>query len=174
MKHHLSTATRCWARWLGGTLAAVVLSVHGHGVRSGHLRVDHPYALPTAGPAAPGAVYFRGLHNGATVPDRLLGASTPRAAEVHIHHMQMEGDVMRMRAVQTLTLPAQSALPWRHGSKDGYHLMLTGLTAPLKDGDRFPITLRFERAGPIEAMVWVQTPKSAGSQVHHTHTPDKP
>ncbi|MEY2684367.1 MAG: hypothetical protein RJA09_1511 [Pseudomonadota bacterium] len=114
------------------------------------------------------------MHNGATVPDRLLGASTPRAAEVHIHHMQMEGDVMRMRVVPTLTLPAQNALPWRHGSKDGYHLMLTGLTAPLKDGERFPITLRFERAGLVEAVVWVQTPKSTHTQPHHSHTEHKP
>jgi copper(I)-binding protein len=47
--------------------------------------------------------------------------------------------------------------------------MLIGLKQPLKDGDRFPMTLRFEKAGEREVMVWVQTPRG-GAGVHpHQH-----
>jgi hypothetical protein len=55
----------------------------------------------------------------------------------------------------------------RHGAASGYHLMLMGLKAPLKDGDRFPVVLNFKRAGEREVMVWVQTPRDAGTEHMH-------
>ncbi len=47
--------------------------------------------------------------------------------------------------------------------------MLMGLKAPFKDGDRFPVTLTFERAGDREVMVWVQTPRGAAGDERHAH-----
>ena len=148
-------------------LVALVGNAHAHDFKAGDLRIDHPYATPSLPGARNGAVYFRGIRNSAALPDRLLSASTPVAARVDIHRMRMQGDVMQMRALPALDIPGHTTVPMRHNTPDGYHLMLFDLKAPLKDGDRFPVTLTFERAGTREVKVWVQTPR--GRIDPHTH-----
>jgi periplasmic copper chaperone A len=151
-------------------LAALVgLPAMAHDFNAGDLRVDHPYATPTRPGLTTGAVYFRGIRNTGTVADRLLSASTPVAGRVEIHRMQMlqgaQGEVMQMRAVPALDVPAGATVAMKHGTPEGYHLMLLDLKAPLKDGDHFPVTLTFEKAGVHEVKVWVQTPR-AGTAGH--------
>jgi len=68
----------------------------------------------------------------------LVGASSPLAKSVEIHEMAMEGDVMRMRAVKRVALPAGKAVEFKPG---GYHIMLIGLTKPLQKGETVPIEL---------------------------------
>ena len=150
----------------------VMPSVWAHDFRVGDLRIDHPYATPTLPGLRTGAVYFRGIRNTGAAADRLLSASTPVAGRVEIHRMQMQGDVMRMRAVPSLDLPAGATVAMKHGTPDGYHLMLLDLKAPLKDGERFPATLAFEKAGTQEVKVWVQTPRAAdpaSNAAGHSH-----
>jgi copper(I)-binding protein len=137
-----------------------------HDFRQGDLRIDHPYATPTRPGLTTGAVYIRAIKNNGTEPDRLLSARTPVAATAELHRMEMDGDVMRMRAVPAIELPAKSEVRLRHGTPSGHHLMLLELKAPLKEGDRFPLTLTFQRAGEREVMVWVQTPRDGGASVH--------
>lgn len=160
--------------WRGVWLILWVLicwsAAQAHDFKAGDLRIDHPYATPSAPGLKTGAVYFRAIKNRGAQNDRLLSASTPVAARVAIHRMQMDGDVMRMRAVDALELPAQSDVRLRHGATDGHHLMLFDLKAPLQDGERFPITLHFERAGTHEVMVWVQTPRRSGTAAATEHT----
>lgn len=147
-------------------------SASAHDFKLGDLRIDHPYATPTRPGMTTGAVYFRGIRNTGKVPDRLLSATTPVAARVEIHRMQMQADVMRMRAVSSVDMPAGATVPMKHGSADGHHLMLLDLKAPLKDGERFPVTLTFERAGTREVIAWVQTPRASGAApkaVEHHH-----
>ncbi|MBZ8142690.1 copper-binding protein [Rubrivivax gelatinosus] len=148
-------------------LAAIgATSAQAHGTHAGELAIDHPYATPTPPGLKTGAVYFRGITNRGRQADRLLGASTPRAERVEIHLSTMEGNVMRMRAIEALELPAGAGVRLRHGEA-GAHLMLFGLSAPLRDGERFPLTLRFEHAGTVEVTVWVQNPrKSTGGHEH--------
>lgn len=149
-------------------LCAAMGAALAHDFKAGELRIDHPYATPSVPGLKTGAVYFRTLRNPGAQADRLLSATTPVAARVEIHQMRMGGDVMRMRAVPALALPARSELRLRHGMPNGHHLMLFELKAPLQDGERFPLTLRFERAGEREVMVWVQTPRRpAPGHVHH-------
>ena len=152
------------------SMALTLPLAHAHDVRAGDLRIDHPYATPTRPGLSTGAVYFRGIHNTGKEGDRLLSASTPAAARVEIHRMQMEGEVMRMRAVPALDLPSGVTTSLRHGNTDGHHLMLLDLKVPLKDGDRFPVRLNFERAGEHEVMVWVQTPRDQARQGAHPGT----
>lgn len=137
-----------------------------HGVRAGDLNIDHPYATPTPAGLTTGAVYFRNITNRGAGTDRLVEAHTSVAAKVELHRMELDGDVMRMRAVPAIELPAQSNVRLRHGTANGPHLMLRGLKAPLKDGDRFSLTLRFERAGTHEVTVWVQNPRASGRSEH--------
>ena len=139
-----------------------------HDFKLGPLRIDHPYATPTPPGAGTGAAYLRAIRNTSAQPDRLIGASTPVAREVEIHHSVIDANnVMRMRAIDGLTVPARGEVRLRHGGE--HHLMLIGLKAPLKDGDRFPMTLRFEKAGEREVMVWVQQPRDAAGAHEHKH-----
>lgn len=153
-----------WLMWPGVVLA--------HGTRAGDLTLDHPYAVPTLAGVRTGALYFRAITNTGNEPDQLLSARTTVADTVDLHHMQMDGNVMRMRAVAAIDLPARTEVRLRHGSAaaaaGGYHLMLNGLKAPLKDGDRFAVVLQFRRAGEREVMVWVQTPKDRDRDVGHS------
>lgn len=143
-------------------------SAGAHDFRLGPLRIDHPYALPTPAGALTGAAYLRTLRNTGEQPDRLIGASTPAARAVEIHRSVIDADnVMRMRAVDGIELPAQGEVRLRHGGE--HHLMLVDLKAPLKNGDRFPMTLRFQKAGEREVMVWVQQPRDAAAGPDHKH-----
>lgn len=161
------------------TLISLVLAItalvapvaQAHDFKAGDLRIDHPYAVPSRPGLTTGAVYFRGIRNTGAVADRLLSASTPAAASVEIHRMQMvkggQGEVMQMRALPSLEIPAGATVAMKHGTPEGHHLMLIGLKAPLKDGDRFPVTLTFEKAGTHVVNVWVQTPRDAGHEAAH-------
>ena len=75
---------------------------------------------------------------------KLVSASSPIAVAVEVHEMQMSGDVMKMRPVAALPLPAGKAVELKAGA---YHMMLMGLKAPVKFGDVVPIQLVIEDAG---------------------------
>lgn len=100
------------------------------------------------------------------VLDRLVGASTPEASKAEMHQITVDGGVMVMRPVQGgLVLPPGQPVPLQPG---GYHIMLTGLKAPLKLNQTFPLHLTFQVSQPIDvvarvAAVGVSTPPAAGS-----------
>ena len=125
------------------------------------LQIQHPWARPTvAGQAAGGG--FLTLR-GAAVADRLLGGAAPSVAErVELHTMRMEGDVMRMREVPAIDVPAGQTVKLEPG---GLHVMFMGLKAPLKEGERFALTLRFEKAGEktVEVLVSMRPPAGASA-----------
>ena len=72
---------------------------------------------------------------------KLVEASSPVAGVVEIHEMKLENNVMRMRAVTALDLPAGRTVELKPG---GYHVMLMDLVQPLKEGDMVPLKLTFE------------------------------
>lgn len=74
---------------------------------------------------------------------RLIEVRSPVAGIVEVHEMKLEGDVMRMRAVSALPLPAGQTVELKPG---GYHVMLMDLKGPVKAGDAVPLTLVFEGA----------------------------
>jgi len=73
----------------------------------------------------------------------LLGAETPAAGIVEIHQMKLEGDIMKMRAVDKLALRAGEAVAFNPG---GYHFMLMDLKAAFAAGSRIPLTVLFRDA----------------------------
>ena len=150
---------------LGGSLLSTTPWALAHGFRVGALVIDHPFATPSVPGTAHGVAYFRGIRNRGSEADRLLSAHTPVAQRVELHHMAMDGDIMRMRAVTAIDLPAGKTVALRPGQ--GYHLMLVELHTPLVEGERFDLTLRFERAGEITVKVWVQRPRN--QPVAHSH-----
>ena len=72
---------------------------------------------------------------------KLISAQSPVAGVVEVHEMAMEGNVMKMRAVPSLALPAGKAVDLKPG---GYHVMLMDLKGQVKDGDTVPVTLVVE------------------------------
>lgn len=93
---------------------------------------------------------------------RLVGVTSKAAQVAEIHEMKMDGDVMRMRAVPGVDLPAGQTVELKPG---GYHLMLQDLKAPLLPNTVLPLTLIFQDPQgkrstlEIKATVGLQTPK---------------
>jgi copper(I)-binding protein len=79
----------------------------------------------------------------------LIGASSPVCKTVQLHTMMMEGGMMRMRQVKAIELPAGKRVNLRDS---GYHLMMIGLKAPLKEGETVPLTLsiRLAKGGVVK------------------------
>lgn len=76
-------------------------------------------------------------------PRKLVGVSTSAAGSAELHEMKMDGDVMRMRAVDAIELPAGQTVELKPG---GLHLMLMDLKTPLARNTSMPLTLTFEDA----------------------------
>lgn len=72
---------------------------------------------------------------------KLVGAASPAAKVVEVHEMAMKGNVMEMRAIDALPLPAGKAVELKPG---GYHVMLIDLVKPLGKGDTVPVTLTIQ------------------------------
>jgi periplasmic copper chaperone A len=91
---------------------------------------------------------------------RLVSASSPVAGLVEIHEMRMDGNIMRMRAVDALELPPGQAVALKPG---GYHVMLMALKQQLKPGDTVPVTLVVEGANKQRQNVDVKATVRAAS-----------
>jgi copper(I)-binding protein len=144
--------------------AAVALSIaQAHEFKLGDIQINHPYARATAPSQTSGSTYID-LENNGKADDALTKAETSIAQSVAIHTMEMVGEVMKMREVDSIELKAGSKVSMRPGG--GYHIMLIGLKQPLKAGEKFPLTLHFAKAGKIEVMVVVEADKS--KHVNHS------
>jgi periplasmic copper chaperone A len=92
-------------------------------------------------------------------PLTLLEAQTPAAGIVEMHQMKMEGDVMKMRAADSLPLAPGQPLRLSPG---GYHFMIMDLQAPFRAGTRIEMTLRFRDAKGKVTTLPVTVPVQAG------------
>lgn len=117
-----------------------------HEATSKGVTVAHPWARATPGGATVG-VAFMEIKTETGIADRLLSASSPAAGRVEIHTHIKDGDVMKMRRVDSVALePGQS----RVLKPSGEHIMMFDLKQPLNEGDLIKLTLIFEKAGAIE------------------------
>lgn len=99
-------------------------------------------------------------------PLRLVGVETSAAAAGEIHEMRMDGDVMRMRAIESLDLPQGQMVELKPG---GYHIMFQQLKAPLHDGSEVPVTLVFKDAKGETSRLYLQVPvKRMAPAAKHT------
>ncbi|MDP2244345.1 copper chaperone PCu(A)C [Pseudomonas sp.] len=136
------------------------LFANAHDYSVGNLHIEHPWsrAMPPVAPTA--AAYFV-VHNKGSDADRLLSASTPVAGKAELHeHIHADG-LMKMQQVQNVEIPAGGEVKFE---PMGYHVMLFNLKQQAKDGERFPLTLTFEKAGAVEVDIAVHTdaPEAAG------------
>jgi periplasmic copper chaperone A len=148
-----------------GTLA-FSFQTAAHSYKIGDISIGHPHANATPNGANNGAVYLATMKNNGKQADSLLSASSPASKTVELHTMLMDGEVMRMREVKEIELAAGAEIKMERGK--GYHIMLMGLKAPLKEGEKVPVKLKFKVAGEIDVVATVEKAKD-GAHDHHKH-----
>lgn len=160
-----TSAMRLASRFAGLVLLVATSCARAHGYSVGDIDIAHPYAVPTPMGATTGAGYIEEMTNKGSTDDRLVGVSSIAAARVELHAMSMDGDVMRMRQVPGIVIPAKGRVDMAPGN--GYHLMLVGIKQPLKVGDKIPIKLTFAKAGSVAVELTVQSRGAATEMPMH-------
>jgi periplasmic copper chaperone A len=127
----------------------------------GNISIDHAWARATPSAVKNGAAFMTVSNSGSA--DKLVSVTGAVAKEIQIHSMVTEAGMMRMREVRSLDIPASGKVELKSG---GYHVMLMGLPDGLKDGTKFPLTLKFEKAGEVTVQVTVE---KAGGHDHSEH-----
>jgi copper(I)-binding protein/uncharacterized protein YcnI len=115
-------------------------------VMADEIMIMDPWSRATPPGAATGAAYLMIMNHGMEA-DTLTGASSPEAQQVQIHQTSNAGGVMSMRPVPNIPLPRNATVLVAPDS--GYHLMLVGLKAPLKQGTPITVILNFAKAGAV-------------------------
>ena len=142
-------------------VATISVAAFAHDYKVGAITVDHPWARATPGPVKNSAAFMSFDNKGAA--DKLVSVSGDVAKEIQIHSMVTEAGVMKMREVTSIDVPANGKAELKPG---GFHIMLIGLKEGLKEGEKFPLKLKFEKAG--EVTVTVVTEKMPGMD-HSEH-----
>ena len=150
------------------TLALLVValglsfSVQAQSVSVGSIKVEQAYTRSTV-PGQMAAGGFMKIENKGTA-DQLVSASSPVAGEVQLHEMAMEGNVMKMRQVKDITVPAGGSVELKPG---GLHLMFMNIKAPLTAGESVPVKLKFAKAGEVEVKMPVNAMGQSGGAMKH-------
>jgi copper(I)-binding protein len=126
------------------------------------IKVENAYTRATA-PGQQVAGGFLKIDNKGAA-DQLVSASSPIAGEVQLHEMAMEGNVMRMRQVKDIPVPANGAVELKPG---GLHLMFMNIKAPLAAGETIPVKLKFAKAGEVEVKMPVNAMGQHGGASKH-------
>jgi len=141
-----------------GAVFFLVSSVSAQNASVGSIKIENGYTRATA-PGQQVAGGFLKIENKGAA-DQLISASSPAAGEVQLHEMAMDGNVMRMRQVKDIALPANGAVELKPG---GLHLMFMSIKAPLTVGETVPVKLKFAKAGEVE----VKLPVNATAPMKH-------
>jgi copper(I)-binding protein len=137
--------------------------------KAGTIVVERPHATVSMHGSKNGAFFFKSIKNSGKDADQLVSVKSQIADKTEIHEMKMDGDVMKMRALSAIEIPAGSVISVIKGNPSGYHVMLLGLKKPLKEGDKFSLWLSFKKAGEVEVEVVVQAPEAAVKHEEHKH-----
>ncbi len=146
-------------------------------IKAGDLVITQAWSRATPGGAKVGGGYLT-IENKGSVADRLIGGASEVAEKVQLHEMAVNNGVMTMRPLdQGLVIEPGKTVKLAPG---GYHLMLLDLKSPLRQGEKVPVTLEFERAGKVSLLLDVQgigaqgpaNSDGAGGQMEMKKTPD--
>ncbi len=122
-------------------------------VKAGNLVITQGWSRATPNGAKIGAGYLT-IENKGTTADRLIGVSGSISDKIEVHEMSMNNGVMKMRPVDGgLAIDPGKTVKL---APSGYHLMIMDLKSPLKQGDKVPVTLEFEKAGKVAVTLDVQ------------------
>jgi len=152
-------------------LKALLISAVGFGLagiaqaqsaKVGSVQIENAYTRSTV-PGQMAAGGFMKIENKGAA-DQLISASSPVAGEVQLHEMAMEGNVMKMRQVKEVVVPAGGAVELKPG---GMHLMFINIKAPLTAGETVPVKLKFAKAGEVEVKMPVNAMGAQGGAMKH-------
>ena len=139
-----------------GVLAAYCLAAppaRSEDVKAGDLVITQAWSRATPNGSKIGGGYLT-IENKGSAPDRLLGGSADIAGSVQVHEMSVDNGVMKMRPLDNgLAIEPGKTVKLAPG---GHHLMLLDLKGALKQGDKLPIVLEFEKAGKVTVSFDVQ------------------
>jgi copper(I)-binding protein len=131
-------------------------------VTTNAIKVENAYTRATV-PGQQVAGGFMKIENKGASVDQLISASSPAAGEVQLHEMAMEGNVMKMRQVKDIAVPAGGTVELKPG---GYHLMFMSLKGPFAAGETVPVKLKFAKAGELEVKLPVNSMGNTGAIKH--------
>src|SRR5262249_6681395 len=127
--------------------------VRAEDVKAGDLVITQAWTRATPGGAKTGGGFLT-IENKGNAPDKLISASADVASKVEVHQMAMSDGVMKMRPVEGgLAIDPGKTVKLSPG---GYHLMMMDLKNPLKQGEKLPVTLQFEKAGKVTVTLDVE------------------
>ena len=138
---------------------AIAAPALAHEYMQGDIHIVKPWSRPLPAVSRNGAVYMTLMNKGGA-PDRLVSISTPAAKKAELHNHIMEDGLMKMRPVEAVEIVPGTPSVLKPG---GLHVMLMGLSEPLVDGNSYPLTLNFERAGSVEVKVMIFEPEESDS-----------
>jgi len=142
--------------------AAVASILIASSAFAGSLDISRPWARASAGGS--GAAYLT-LHNSNDHDHTLVSVASNVAKRVELHNHTMIDGMLKMRQVKGgLKIPAGDTVMLKPG---GYHIMMMGLHAPLKEGTTFPLTLSFDSGEDVTVTVNVNAPGAMGPVSGH-------
>ena len=127
--------------------------------------IENAWALPLPFVAVNGASYLTIRNHGQddAHADNLFGAHSPIAGQVEIHNTIRSEGQMKMQKTDRVGIPAQGTVVFEPGAM---HIMLKDLTKPLVEGEMFPLTLEFEKAGEVDVMVMIGLDHNVQKHTH--------
>ncbi len=146
---------------IAATAAALMMGLTAPAF-AGDISIEGAWARASAKMARAGAAFLTVKNTGAA--DKLVGAKADISKKVELHTHIKDGDVMKMRQVESIAVPANGMAMLKPG---GDHVMFMGLTKQLKEGDMFPLTLIFEKAGEIKTHVKIEKAGAMGAMKGH-------
>jgi copper(I)-binding protein len=144
-----------------GIALGLSVSTQAQEVKVGSIRVENAYTRATV-PGQQVAGGFMKIENKGAA-DQLISASSPVSGDVQLHEMTMDGNVMKMRQVKEVVVPAGATVELKPG---GLHLMFMNIKAPLTAGDTVPVKLKFAKAGEVEVKMSVNAMGNSGAMKH--------
>ncbi|MFB9953231.1 copper chaperone PCu(A)C [Rhizobium puerariae] len=141
---------------MGGASAA-----HDAVVKIGELEITGAFTKAMLPGQPVGGGYFIIKNNGQK-DDMLVSAASPIAGAVELHEMAMQGEVMKMRKLETgIAIPAGKSVELKPG---GLHMMFMKVAEPFKEGGKVPVTLNFEKAGKVDLTLEVEAAGPGGQK----------
>lgn len=137
---------------------------HAQTAKVGNITIDGAYTRATVQGQKVAGGFMKIAAQGSS--DQLISGSSPVAEEVQLHTMSMEDNVMKMRQVNAIDIPANGAVELKPG---GLHIMFMGIKSPLTAGTMVPVKLKFAKAGEVE----VKLPVNAMTEMPAGHGANK-
>ena len=156
-------------RYIFGGLVALLFFVSTQVQANTQVTFKDVWSAPSIPGSKVGVAYFKAT-NAHTEELSIVSAESPVSEVVELHTHQVVDDIMQMRKVDAITLPAgETVIAEPHG----LHLMLIGLKEQLKEGASFPITFTLSDGTTMtaESHIHKKSDKAGAhdGHAHHSH-----